>query len=378
MNKDGMQATAANAPTRIAERMGEAVAKLMASLAGDQRAKIMFDFANDAERSRWYYTPNPKRGLPLGEMTRAQQRLAHQLVATGLSRSGYMTAAAIIGLELVLDGVEQWGDSNPVRDPGLYYVSVFGVPSASQAWGWQFQGHHVSLNYTIAGGRLISPTPTFFGSNPAETLLGRVASLRPLAGVEDIARELVRSLDAEQLQAAHLSPAAPLDLMQSNRPRVLDGVTFIPPPLMMGQELTDAATAILRGRIRALGYTDEHQEALRFSMTPKGLPAGRMRPAQREILWQLIGEYINRMPDEIAEIESTQLRARAIEQVHFVWAGGLERHQAHYYRLQGTRFLVEYDCAQDNANHIHSVWRDPVNDFGADVLAQHYAAAHVG
>jgi len=356
--------------------MGEAVTKLMASLAGDQRAKATFDFANDADRSRWNYTPNPKRGLPLGEMTREQQRLAHQMVATGLSRTGYMTAAAIIGLELVLDGVEQWEHGNPVRDPGLYYVSVFGAPSASEAWGWQFQGHHISLNYTIAGGRLISPTPTFFGSNPAETPLGRVASLRPLAGVEDIARELVRSLNGEQLQAAHLAPAAPLDLMQSNRPRVLDGVTFIPPAILMGQPLTDAAKAMLQERSRALGYTDEHQEALRFSMTPKGLPASRMTPAQREILWQLIDEYIERMPDEIAEIESLQLRTQGIEQVHFVWAGGLERRQAHYYRLQGTRFLVEYDCAQDNANHIHSVWRDPVNDFGADILAQHYATEH--
>jgi hypothetical protein len=360
----------------VAERMGEAVAKLLAALAGDQRAKMMFEFADDAERSRWYYTPNPKRGLPLSEMTRAQQRVAHQLVATGLSRTGYSTATAIIGLELTLDAIERWGANNPVRDPGLYYVSIFGAPSAREAWGWQFQGHHISLNNTIAGGRLISPTPTFFGSNPAETPLGRVATLRPLAGVEDLARELVCALDAEQLQAAQLSPAAPLDIMQSNRPRVLDGAIFIPPPLMMGQPLTEAANEQVRQRSRALGYTVEHQEALRYTATPKGLPAYLMTRAQREVLSLLIGEYIGRLPDELAEIESAQLQERGIGQVHFVWAGSLERHRAHYYRLQGARFLVEYDCAQDNANHIHSVWRDPANDFGADVLAQHYAQAH--
>ena len=376
MNGNSGQTYTAGAPARIAECMGEAVSKFMASLSSDQRAKATFDFADQAERSRWYYTPNPKRGLCLGEMTRAQQRLAHQLVATGLSRTGYMTAAVIIGLELLLDGVEQWGDNNPIRDAGLYYVSVFGTPNASAPWGWQFQGHHVSLNYTIAGGRLISPTPTFFGSNPAETSLGRVASIRPLAGVEDIARELVRSLDAEQLRAAHLAPAAPIDLMQSNRPRVLDGVTFIPPPLMQGQPFGDEAKEILAARSRALGYTDDHNEALRFTMTPKGLPASKLTPAQRDTLWELIGEYIGRMPDEIAEIETAQLRAQTNSELHFVWAGGLERRQAHYYRLQGTRFLVEYDCAQDNANHIHSVWRDPVNDFGADVLGQHYATEH--
>jgi hypothetical protein len=378
MNSESGHMSEAAGTLQVAERMGDAVSKLLASLASDQRSKASFDFADDAERSRWYYTPDPRRGLPLGEMTLAQHRLAHQLVATGLSRTGYMTATAIIGLELTLDAVENWGPNNLVRDPGLYYVSIFGAPSAREPWGWQFQGHHISLNYTIAGGRLISPTPTFFGSNPAETPLGRVATLRPLAAVEDIARELVSQLNAEQLQAALLSPAAPLDIMQSNRPRVLDGATFIPPPLMMGQPWTEAAKEQVRQRSRALGYTDENQEALRFTLTPKGLPGSEMTRAQREIMSQLLGEYIERMPDELAEIESAQLQEHGIDLVHFVWAGGLERHQAHYYRLQGPRFLVEYDCAQDNANHIHSVWRDPANDFGADVLAQHYATAHVG
>ena len=365
-----------SAPERIAERMGEAVSDFLASLAPEQRARATFDFADQAERSRWYYTPNPQRGLPLLEMTRAQRRLAHQLVATGLSRSGYMTAATIMGLELILDAVEQWDNPDQIRDAGLYYVSIFGAPSAREPWGWQFQGHHVSLNYTIVAGKLVSPTPTFFGSNPAETALGGVASLRPLAGVEDRARELVRSLDAEQLGLACLAPAAPLDLMQSNRPRVLDGAAFLPPPLMQGRPFDDAAKASMAARVKALGYTDEHQEALRFTLTPKGLPSGRMTAPQRNLLWQLIGEYINRLPDEIAALETAQLRAESVEQVHFVWAGGLERRQAHYYRLQAARFLVEYDCAQDNANHIHSVWRDPLNDFGADVLAQHYAHEH--
>ena len=132
MNIETERTSEADGTVRVAERMGEAVSKFLAALAGDQRSKAMFDFADDSERSRWYYTPDPRRGLPLGEMTRDQRRLAHQLVATGLSRTGYMTATAIIGLELTLDAVENWGANNLVRDPDLYYVSIFGALSARE------------------------------------------------------------------------------------------------------------------------------------------------------------------------------------------------------------------------------------------------------
>ncbi|HEU5422516.1 MAG TPA: DUF3500 domain-containing protein [Nitrolancea sp.] len=341
----------------VADRMGEAAERFLAALAPDQRAMAVFPLDDDAERRSWHYTPIPRPGLPLARMERHQQRLAHQLVSTGLSRSGYATAATIMGLESTLDLIEGWEREDPGRDPARYYVSVFGTPSASAPWGWRFEGHHVSLHYTIAGGRIVAPTPTFFGSNPAETPLSGTATLRPLAGVEDLARQLVHTLDQEQRARAILAPVAPADIVLANRTHVEPGVL---------PELRDD---------RQRDFTPAHAEALRYTAEPRGLGARAMSAGQRELLQALLHEYIGRMPDEIAEMERQRLRG-ALDEVHFVWAGGIERRQGHYYRLQGTRFLVEYDNTQDDNNHIHSVWRDPSNDFGADLLAQHYRRAH--
>jgi hypothetical protein len=318
----------------LVERMGEAANDLLASLAPDQKAKATFPFGEDGERVKWYYTPVDRGGLPLFEMDRRQQRLAHQLVATGLSRAGYVAASTIMGLETTLDALEEWRWEGHGRDPALYYVSIFGHPDVQAAWGWRFEGHHISLNYTIAGGRIVSPTPTFFGANPAEAPLSGVGVLRPLSGVEDLARELVTSLHDERRQQAIVSTRAPSDILTSNRSR---------------------ASQILE---------------------PKGLPGVRMEASQQEILTALIGEYIHRMPDELAEAEAARLVAKGVQDLYFAWAGGLERGEGHYYRIQGPRFLVEYDNTQNDANHIHSVWRDPADDFGALLLAQHYAQDH--
>lgn len=123
---------------------------------------------------------------------------------------------------------------------------------------------------------------------------------------------------------------------------------------------------------KGLAPAQAQLEALRLTSAPKGLPASAINAAQREILTALIREYVGRMPEEIAEIGMRKLQRRGLHEAHFAWAGGLERRQPHYYRLRALQFLVEYDNTQNNANHIHSVWRDPANDFGADLPAQHY------
>ncbi len=347
----------------IAERMGEAATNWLDSLSHDQRAKAVLDFADQGKRTSWFYVPTARDGLPLAEMDRRQQRLAHMLMATGLSRAGYVTASTIVGLETTLDAIEDWRWAQPGRDPDLYHVSVFlppdadgpgtAVPHPKQPWGWRFEGHHISLNYTIAGGRLISPTPTFFGANPAEVPLGATSTLRPLGGVEDLARELAHTLDESQRIHAILSPVAPSDIVLANSPSV--------PTSTQADDGKSASDAL---------------KAVHYTPAPKGLAAAEMTEAQQEILMTLIGEYIHRMPDEVAEIEATELQRRGLGKVHFAWAGGLERRQGHYYRIQGPRFLVEYDNTQNEANHIHSVWRDPANDFGARLLAEHYTRAH--
>jgi hypothetical protein len=340
---------------QLVQRMGEAADNFLASLAPDQRDKALLSFDDSETRTFWDYPPVPRKGLALGDMDFSQRRLAHQLVAAGLSRSGYVTAATIIGLETTLDAIEGWKPDGFKRDPGLYYVSLFGTPSDSKPWSWRFEGHHISLNYTIVKGQIISPTPTFFGSNPAEAALNGVVSLRPLGHVEDLGRELIRSFDEEQRHTAIISAIPPGDIVTVNQPFV--------------KETHDKPDRLDR--------TNVPFDVIRYTEIPKGLSSSSMNQSQHDILQALIHEYIHRMPEAIAEIELERLTKLGLDHIHLAWAGGLERHQPHYYRLQGLQFLIEYDNVQNDANHIHTVWRNPSNDFGADLIADHYHAAHL-
>ena len=308
-------------------RMAEAAEGWLASLDPAQRAKASFGFPADTERTRWYYTPTERGGLPLAEMGPTQQRLAHRLVASGLSEGGYATAATIMGLENVLDAREGWRrgyDGRTVphrgRDPQLYFLSVFGDPG-SGSWGWRAGGHHLALNYTLAADGRISASPLFVGANPALTRLVGPVVLRPLAAEEDLGRELLAALAPDQRTKAVVSPAAPGDILQRNRPRVEAG-------------------------------------------PPDGLPAGRMLPQQRALLEGLVRHYLDRLPAELAAAEAARVTGEAGEALRFAWAGGAEPGQPHYYRVQGPRLLIEYDNVQDGVNHVHSVWRDPAGDFG--------------
>jgi hypothetical protein len=360
----------------LVQRMGEAANNFLAGLSTDQRAKAQLPFEDEEERTRWYYTPTPRRGLPFSEMDRRQQRLAQALIMTGLSRPGWVTASTIMGLETTLDGLEGWTTKEWWRDVRLYYVSIFGQPDAKAPWGWSFEGHHISLNYTLVDGRIVAPTPSFFGSNPAEAPFVGNTSLRPLASLEDPARELLHSLSEEQQAKAILTTVAPPDLAMLNRPYVVENALPWPTAGIDDPKAVIEQFPTMERFVKERGLTMADLEAIRYSSTPRGVPAAELNPGQREMLMTLIGNYIRRMPEELAEIELSKLQQRGVEQIHFAWAGGPERRQPHYYRLQGPRFLVEYDNTQNNANHIHSVWRDPQDDFGADLLAQHYAHHH--
>lgn len=338
----------------LVERMGEAADKFITCLTPSQKEKALLPFEDTETRTFWDYPPIPRKGLSLGEMEYSQKCMAHQLVAAGLSRPGYVTASTIIGLETTLDAIEGWNPEGFQRDPGLYFMSLFGTPSDDAPWGWRFEGHHISLNYTIVDGRIVSPTPTFFGSNPAEAALNGTLVLRPLGNVEDIGRELIRSLNDEQQHTAVISTVAPGDIVTVNQPFLQE---------------TDTQPD-------RLDRTPAPFDAVRYTDMPKGLSASTMNESQREILKTLIHEYMHRMPDAIAEIEYERLTERALDSIHLAWAGGMDRRQPHYYRLQGNRFLIEYDNVQNDANHIHTVWRNAQNDFGADLIANHYHTSH--
>jgi hypothetical protein len=301
------------------------------------------------------------------------------LVATGLSPAGYTTVGAIIGLENILDSVEDWHwyfGRDRGRDPLLYYITIFGDPGGEAPWGWRFGGHHISLHYTIISGKVVASAPCFFGADPADTPLLGPHLHRPLAAVEDIGRELFRALDEEKRARALLSPVPPPDLVGSNRSQLTPGDR----PESMNRlwrqepqgELRRQLAEIDRAADARLGVTDEYLEAVSFTARPKGIPAADLSADEAAILHALIDCYLNRLPDDIADAQVALVK-REFDKLAFLWAGGGERHEPHYYRIQGERILIEYDNTQRGANHIHTVWRDLANDFAGDVLARHYA-----
>ena len=325
---------AENSPGLVetAKRMADAAAELLATFTPDQRARAVLDF-DDGERENWHYIPRDRTGLPLKEMDTRQRSLTQNLVATGLSSGAHRRANTIIELEPILGGIEGEGRKF-ARDPGLYFVTLFGTPGGETAWGWRFEGHHVSLNNTVLAGELISASPVFFGANPAEVRHGERQGLRALKEEEEMARALLTDLDGEQLRQAVVAPEAPSDILTRAVPHV-------------------------RGEVRA-----------------EGLAGADLSGAQLQQLKDLVAVYVDRLPEAVAALEHARLERADYSLAHFAWAGPAERGRGHYYRVQGPTFVAEYDNTQNDANHIHAVWRDLQNDFGEDLLKSHYREAH--
>ena len=378
------------AAREVARRMAEAARTWLDTLDAEQlvigRGAVPVDGPPDNERRRWFYTPTDHGGLTIHQQRPAQQRAAMRLVSTGLSPAAYGTVATIMGLENVLDyheGFVARFDRERGRDPGLYYLCVFGEPGSRGSWGWRFGGHHVSLNNLVVDGVLVATTPCFLGADPATSPLLGGAVNRPLARVEDLGRDLVRSRRPDLAARTLLLPRAPSDFVTANRTLVTDGDRVIalagvwrderfPDPIEQAklQKLSDAID-------EASGLTDADHEAVAYSTQPKGIPAAELDTEQREMLRALLGTYLDRAPVGISPLSHYHDSA-ALDAVHFAWAGQTEPGEPHYYRLQGPRLLIEWDNTQRNANHAHSVWRDPTSDFGLDVLARHRASHHAG
>jgi hypothetical protein len=370
------------AAREAAGRMATAAAAWLDALDPAQRAAATGEppGPDDTERRRWFYTPTDHGGLTLGDQRPAQQRLAHQLVATGLSTAGYVTVATIIGLENVLDHTEGWSvdwGRERGRDPGLYYLRVFGQPGTEAPWGWRFGGHHVSLNNLVVGGAVRSTTPCFLGADPAVSRLLGPAPLRPLGGAEDLARELVRSLGPGRAAQATLLDRAPSDIVGGNRPRLSPGDQMMYLRELWRKPFTDPGlaeriTAMDAGNASSSGYDADDHRSVALTGSPKGLAARDLDAGQRDLLRALLGTYLGRVPGGLSPLPDYDDDA-TLDAVHLAWAGPTATGRPHYYRLQGPRLLIEYDNTQRRANHAHSVWRDPVADFGGDVLGAHLA-----
>jgi hypothetical protein len=308
--------------------LASATEDFLGSLRPEQREKAVFHF-EDGERINWHFIPRARRGLPLKEMSPEQQELARRILRAALSQGGYIKANTIIELELVL---REMGENPAVRDPELYFFSVFGSPGAEEPWGLRVEGHHLSLNFTVVGDSLIATAPAFMGANPAEVRAGSRVGLRPLAAEEDLARELVHALDRDQRAAVLIANVTPRDIV------------------------TGAAARV-------------------EPLSPIGIRVTELRADQVWLLIRMIDEYLGRMAEPLAERRRADLERTDFDAVAFAWAGALEPGRAHYYRIQGPSFLLEYDNTQNNANHIHSVWRDFEGDFGRDLIREHYRDA---
>jgi hypothetical protein len=309
--------------------MAGAASAFLGALPADTRRRATFAF-DHPERRNWGYVPRSREGMPFKDMPAPARAAAHELMKASLSAMGYAKAVNVIRLEEVLRQLETFGAL--LRDPEKYYVAVFGVPGPAP-WGWRLEGHHLSLNFTVVPDKPIAVTPAFMGANPAEVRAGAHKGLRTLAREEDLGRALVLRLDAGQRQRASIGDRSLGDIVSGP------------------------------GRGESLG-------------APAGLPVANMTGDQRALAMQLVEEYARNMRSEMADEELRRLREAGLERMHFAWAGPLAPGQGHYYRVHGPTLLIEYDNSQNDANHIHSVWHDPRNDFGIDLLRAHYQRGH--
>ena len=315
--------------TQGVDAMVDAARNFLASLDDASKGKAVFRL-EDEERQNWHFIPRERKGLSLKTMTPEQRLLAWALLSTGMSESGYAKSLTVMSLEKIL-----WRKENqsPRRDPELYFFSIFGDPEKGKTWGWRVEGHHLSLNFTIIEGKMVSMTPSFFGANPGHVKEGPRKGLRTLGRTEDMGRRLFQMLSDEQKKSALIAEKAPSDILTSGDRKV-------------------------------------------SPLEAKGLPASKMDEKQKVQLIRLVREYVQNHRRPFAAEELKQIEKAGHDKLIFAWAGSTKRGEGHYYRVQGPDFLLEYDNTQNGANHPHAVWRSFENDFGEDLLKKHYQAAH--
>ncbi len=294
-----------------------------------QAAEFSFD---DSIRHEWFYTPVDRVGLRIGDLDADQMTDLRTLLDDGLGANGTEQAFKIVQLEELLFSTS---GGREMRNPGNYYLMMFGEPTTEGSWAWRFEGHHFSASFTIVDNHLVSGTPAFFGGNPALVPEDSEvhAGLSPFSREQDLGFELLNSFDEGQRGRVILAGESPQDILTENFQRAEMGA-------------------------------------------PEGISVADINDVQHAILKELMGVYGNRMNPALHDYQMAKIRQAGVERVHFAWAGSTEPGEGHYYRIQGPTFVIEYDNTQNNANHIHSVWRDFEDDFGYEPLRQHLAVDH--
>jgi len=301
--------------------------KFLESLKSEQLSQLIMPF-DDLSRKDWHYLPAkmwPRTGLKLGELNNDQKIAFSQMLQSFLGKSGYDKTQKIIELENILAELE--GDPD-LRDEGAYFIAIYGNPRTDSLWAWSFQGHHLSLNFTLSNGKL-STAPRFFGASPATITEGSRQGERTLDREEDLAMELINALSDQQKEEAVFQDISFIDIVTTNAIEV-------------------------------------------SPLRPVGIEANKLNAQQKDLLKQLLKEYLSSISKNLAIERESKINDEEFDEIRFGWAGALTKGQGHYYRIQGKTFLIEFDNTQNDANHIHTVWRDFDGDFGIDLIREHY------
>ncbi len=312
--------------------MTAAAQEFLASLDDGQRQTALMDYG-DAVRVDWHFIPkDTRKGVRIKDMDASQRRKARKLLRSCLGKVGFDKANVIMAMEGVLRELEKENPGRFARDPELYYFTVFGEPSNESRWGLSIEGHHMSLNFVVDGGEVVSSTPTVLCANPTiipDDLAGVRKGTRVLAAEELLAFELLKSLEGDERATAMIAEEAPRE-------------------------------------VRAAGEAQPPQE------DAVGLAAGKMNRQQQAILRALLGSYLSTVSNDVASARVEAIEEAGFDNVHFSWAGASTPGTGHYYRIQGPTFLVEFvntqpDAAGNPASHIHLIWRDTAGDFGLPI-----------
>jgi len=287
----------------------------------------------DPERYIWNYQVAGRVGLPLFEMDTDDRERLWALLESAMGSQGARQARDIIAIERHV--FETTDDES--RDPDWYFLTLFNLPTMQGGWGWRFEGHHISVNFTLLEGKVVGTTPLFLGTEPARRAATSTrAEIQPLAREAAAGRTLLESLDADQRRRAVFASEPPDDIITQTDRRAMR-------PIVLG-----------------IRYAD-------------------LNPEQKALMRTLIEGYAARLRPSLAAIEVAAIEQAGLDEVRFGWAGPVTPGAAHYYRVHGRDFLIEYGHVGGDPEHVHSVWRKFDDDFARrdlrDFLATRTAVA---
>lgn len=305
-----------------AVKMMNAANALLSELNADQKKVCRFSF-EDPERLNWHFIPRERKGLAFRDLEGDAFKAGRSLLSAGLSGGGYEQVLKVMSLEeilYVLEGGEE-AKRRERRHPHKYHISIFGTPDKKAKWGWRVEGHHLSLNYVIENSQFVSSTPEFVGANPGKIDAGPQRLLRVLGEREDLGREILKACTDEQKKVAWISKKAPGEIRTPGKQQPMVG-------------------------------------------KPEGIAFSKLTESQQKTMRKLLANYLMVTPPEIMKKRLAAIEKAGIDKVHFAWWGGSELNEPHHYRIQGPTFIVEYNNVQNDANHVHSIWRNVAGDFG--------------